>query len=119
MSSDRGRVTRLVRYPVKACGGEPLDSCEVAVDGLRNDRVLAVAVGDRIVTQRELPVLAAVRQGLDDTTARLDLSFPGTPTAPVRRSLLRAGPQLHAIAVCCAKLSAPSPTVGDVAVADG
>lgn len=91
MSSDRGRVTRLVRYPVKACGGEQLDSCEVAVDGLRNDRVLAVVVGDRIVTQRELPVLAAVRPALDDTTARLDLSFPGTD--PVHGVVRTDGPR--------------------------
>ena len=71
------RVARLTRYPVKACGGEALGLCEVGAAGLRNDRVLAVVVDDRIVTQREFATLARVRPGLDDATGRLTLSCSG------------------------------------------
>jgi uncharacterized protein YcbX len=75
-----GRVARLARYPVKACGGEALEVCDVGAAGLRNDRVLAVVVGDRIVTQREFATLARVRPVLDDATGRLTLSCDGTET---------------------------------------
>jgi uncharacterized protein YcbX len=71
------RVTSLHRYPVKACAGEPLDAAEVRVDGLRNDRGLAVVADGVVLTQREHPVLARVRPVLDDATARLTLSCDG------------------------------------------
>lgn len=97
------RVTRLARYPVKACGAEPLDAAQLGPAGLRWDRVLAVVVGDEIVTQRNHPQLARVRPTLDDavddavgdTGGDLKLRLGGipqleevagvvTPTGPVR-----------------------------------
>lgn len=71
------RVTALRRYPVKACSAEHLDSASVGVDGLLHDRMLAVVVGDRIVTQREFPRLARVRPSLDDATGLLRLAYDG------------------------------------------
>ena len=75
------RVTALRRYPVKACAGEDLDRAAVGVAGLRNDRVLAVVVDGRIVTQREFARLARVRPALDDAGARLTLAYDGQGTA--------------------------------------
>ncbi|CAN5457338.1 MOSC N-terminal beta barrel domain-containing protein [soil metagenome] len=71
------RVTALRRYPVKACAAEHLTSTLVGVDGLPGDRLLAVTVGDEIVTQRELPRLARVRPTLDDATGLLHLAYDG------------------------------------------
>lgn len=71
------RVTALRRYPVKACAPEHLETVTVDGDGLAGDRVLAVAVGDRIVTQRELARLACVRPTLDDATGLLHLVHDG------------------------------------------
>ncbi len=76
-SGDETHVDRLVRYPVKACGGEQLTVAEVGHAGLRFDRVLAVVVGDEIVTQREHAALARVRPALDDATRRLTLDLDG------------------------------------------
>jgi uncharacterized protein YcbX len=75
--SQRATVVSVRRYPVKACAGESPAVADVREDGLRNDRVLAVVSGDRIVTQRELPRLARVRPALDDETGRLTLSYDG------------------------------------------
>jgi uncharacterized protein YcbX len=69
-------VTRLSRYPVKACAGEDLTTAEVDEAGVRHDRLLAVVVGSQVVTQRELPQLARVQPVLDDATMRLTLSMP-------------------------------------------
>jgi uncharacterized protein YcbX len=71
------RITALRRYPVKACAPEHLETATVGGDGFVGDRVLAVAVGDRIVTQRELPRLARVRPTLDDRTGLLRLAHDG------------------------------------------
>ena len=71
------RLTSLHRYPVKACAGEALTEARLDVDGVRHDRLLAVAVGDRIVTQREHPALSRVRPALDDVTALLTLDCDG------------------------------------------
>jgi uncharacterized protein YcbX len=77
MTRAEARVVRLARFPVKGCAAEPLTEAQVGVAGLRNDRWLAVVVDDRIVTQREHPVLARVQPVLDDATAELTLSWPG------------------------------------------
>jgi uncharacterized protein YcbX len=71
------RVGRLARYPVKACEPELLEVVELGPAGLRHDRVLAVTVGEEIVTQREHPQLARVRPVLDDGTSLLGLAFDG------------------------------------------
>jgi uncharacterized protein YcbX len=71
------RVTALRRYPVKACAPEHLTTATVGVDGLRGDRLLAVTVGDRIITQREFARLARVRPTLDDATGLLRLAYDG------------------------------------------
>lgn len=70
-------VTALRRYPVKACAPEHLGTTTVRVDGLVGDRLLAVTVGDRIVTQREFARLALVRPSLDDATGLLHLAYDG------------------------------------------
>lgn len=70
-------ITALRRYPVKACAPEHLETTTVDVDGFPGDRLLAVTVGDRIVTQREFARLARVRPRLDDTTGLLHLEYDG------------------------------------------
>lgn len=95
MGSVGVRVTRLARFPVKACGAEPLDEAEVTTAGLVGDRILAVVVGDRVATQREHPVLAAVRPVLDDASGVLSLSVVATGAAeepPARAVVRRQGP---------------------------
>ncbi|MEO5708354.1 MAG: MOSC domain-containing protein [Nocardioidaceae bacterium] len=71
------RVTALRRYPVKGCAGELLTTTPIGVDGFPGDRLLAVTVGDRIVTQREFARLALVRPALDDATGLLHLAYDG------------------------------------------
>lgn len=71
------RVSRLARYPVKACGAEPLEVAELGPAGVRHDRALAVVVGDEIVTQREHPRLALVRPSLCDTGEQAVLRLAG------------------------------------------
>jgi uncharacterized protein YcbX len=92
MSVEGARVSRLARYPVKGCAAEPLEDAEVRPTGLAGDRALAVVVGDRVATQREIPELALVRPVLDDAAGLVTLTFrrPGAaPTdstqGPVRR----------------------------------
>jgi uncharacterized protein len=85
------RVVRLARFPVKACAAELRDEVEAGVSGLRNDRVLAVVAGDRILTQREVPALARVRPSLDDATARLTLAVEG-PAGVVQGRVTTQGP---------------------------
>lgn len=85
------RVAQLARFPVKGCAAEQLDQVEAGVAGLRNDRVLAVADDDRILTQRELPALARVRPSLDDDAAHLRLSVDG-PLEPVQDEVRTDGP---------------------------
>jgi uncharacterized protein YcbX len=70
-------VSRLTRFPVKACGAEPLEEAQVTTSGLAGDRLHAVVVGDRVATQREHPVLAVVRPVLDDAVGVLSLSLGG------------------------------------------
>ena len=61
----------------------------MAVDGLRNDRVMAVVVDGRVVTQREHPELSRVWPVLDDATGVLTLSVAGSD--PVSGRLLLEG----------------------------
>ena len=84
-------MAQLARFPVKGCAAELPTEVEVGSAGLRNDRVLAVVDGDRVLTQRELPELARVRPVLEDTTGRLTLSVPG-PLEPVRDAVRSEGP---------------------------
>jgi uncharacterized protein len=101
MGTDAARVTRLARFPVKACGAEPLEEALVTGSGLAGDRVLAVVVGDRVATQREHPVLATVRPVLEDGSGRLSLSIAraacsacagGPLEGPARGVVRRDGP---------------------------
>jgi uncharacterized protein YcbX len=87
-------VTRLTRFPVKACAAEPLEEAQVTTSGLAGDRLLAVVVEDRVVTQREHPVLAAVRPLLVDDAGVLSLSIRGAGHPhqdPVRGAVRRDG----------------------------
>ena len=51
-------VAELWRYPVKSMGGERLESCEFALEGIPGDRVVHVEdARGRLVTSRSRPGL--------------------------------------------------------------
>ncbi|MGP4003747.1 MOSC domain-containing protein [Streptomyces sp. 8N706] len=93
------RVRRLVRYPIKGCAGEDIDSASLFPGrGLPGDRVLAIANGHRPVphaghwapteTFARLTTdtgLLRLGVGFDDATATVTLHHPGR--APVTVSL--------------------------------
>lgn len=92
MSPDGVRVASLTRYPVKACAGEDLEVTELGPAGVPGDRVLAVAVGDAIVTQRDLAGLALVVPRLREASGRLGLSLGGAGALdPVEGTLDTSG----------------------------
>lgn len=60
-------VHSLHYYPIKACGGITVDRASVGPTGLEHDRVFTVVDDDGVcLTQREHPVLAAVRVAVLD-----------------------------------------------------
>jgi uncharacterized protein YcbX len=67
-------VAEIWRYPVKSMGGEPLEGCELTLDGIPGDRVVHVE-DDRgkVVTSRSRPglLLHQARLG-DDGEPRVD-----------------------------------------------
>jgi uncharacterized protein YcbX len=69
------RVTALNIYPVKSCGGIPLQRARLTATGFEHDRQwLIVHPSGRFVTQREVPHLALIRPALMD--GRLQLRAP-------------------------------------------
>lgn len=71
-----GRLTAIHVYPVKSCGAVELDRVEIASTGLRGDRLFQVVdADDNPVTQRQQPMLAAVRPAFTD--AGLTLAADG------------------------------------------
>lgn len=83
-------VSALHCYPIKSCGGIPLDVAAVDDRGIRNDREFMV-VGEtgRFLSQRELPRMALIRPELRD--GRLTLQAPGVP--PVSLLCAEDGPR--------------------------
>jgi len=69
------KVGALYVYPVKACGGVAVDEAALGPLGLEHDRRFAFVHPDgTALTQREQPLLAAVRPALDRNALRLDFA---------------------------------------------
>jgi uncharacterized protein len=65
-------VTALNIYPVKSCGGIPLQRARLTATGFAHDRQwLIVRPNGRFVTQREVPHLALIRPALEEGTLQL------------------------------------------------
>jgi uncharacterized protein len=86
-------VSALVYYPVKGCGGIPVDHTEITMTGPPDDRLFAVVGTDGVtVWQGEVPRMATVRARLVHDGTKLALSAPGAdeltvdvdPDGPVR-----------------------------------
>lgn len=72
-------VTELYIYPVKGLGGLELDSAIITRTGLEYDRHwMIVMPNGRMVTQRQIPQLAAISTAL--TADTLELMAPGHPS---------------------------------------
>jgi uncharacterized protein YcbX len=69
-------ITAINAYPIKSCRGVPLGSAEIDRLGLVGDRrLMLVDAGNRFISQREIPGLAAIVPTLDGST--LVVSTPG------------------------------------------
>ena len=66
-------ISRLYCYPIKSCGGIPLDAARVSLRGILHDRAFAVVdtKTHKVLTQREVPKLCLVRTEIDGE----DLAF--------------------------------------------
>ncbi|MGC7093518.1 MOSC domain-containing protein [Amycolatopsis lurida] len=72
------KISKLVHYPVKGCGGVELPVAELTAAGIRHDRTFMAAAPDGTFrSQRRYPVLAAARVEVLDDGARLRLRAPG------------------------------------------
>jgi hypothetical protein len=68
------RIAALCAYPVKSCGAVALEEAALGPLGFANDRRFAFVGADgRTLTQRDQPLLAAIRPQLDAHGLRLDL----------------------------------------------
>jgi len=71
-------------YPVKSCRGIPLETANVGITGLLDDRHwMMVRPNGRFVTQRELPRMALIETRVD--AEGLTLGAPGMQALQVRR----------------------------------
>jgi uncharacterized protein len=78
------RVTSLHYYPVKSCGGTPMQHATIDARGFVDDRGWLVTTADGVfLTQREMPRLALIHPRTDG--GALMLSAPGVPALCVRR----------------------------------
>jgi uncharacterized protein YcbX len=78
-----GYVSSLTTYPIKGCRGIDLTRVELGPAGLAQDRRYALVGADGvIVTQRTVPVLAAVRVTLTDAGLVLDAPGAGPLVVP-------------------------------------
>ncbi|MET0234134.1 MAG: MOSC N-terminal beta barrel domain-containing protein [Kibdelosporangium sp.] len=90
----RAQVVELVRYLVKGCAGESLDSVAAGPMGLADDRLFMVVDGNgKFVTQRTRPRMAVVRPTLGEGT--LTLSAAGIQD--LRFDIVADGDQLEVI----------------------
>lgn len=68
-------VTGLFIYPVKSMQGIALDEATLTAKGLLNDRLwMVVKENGRFVTQRDIPRMALVNTGLDETGLTLSIA---------------------------------------------
>jgi len=59
------RITSLTQYPIKSCGGMPLEHAEIDESGLRGDRLLfLIDENGEALSQRGLPRMALIRPSL-------------------------------------------------------
>jgi MOSC domain-containing protein len=78
------RVMSLYYYPVKSCGGTPIQHATIDGRGFVEDRAWMVTDGDGLfLTQRDMPRLALIRPCADADA--LVLSAPGMPPLRVIR----------------------------------
>lgn len=104
-------LTALNIYPVKSCGGIPLQSARVSDTGLADDRHwMLVRPNGRFVTQRELPRMALIRTAV--TADALELSAHDMPPL----SVPRRAPG-HALAIVVWKFSGGGIDCGEEAAA--
>ncbi|WP_133645711.1 MOSC domain-containing protein [Paraburkholderia flava] len=74
-------VSALFVYPVKSCGGIPLESALLESHGLAWDRHWMVIDRDgHFVSQRQYPAMALIHPVLSISTGMLELSAPGADT---------------------------------------
>ena len=76
MAKTVGKISSLTQYPVKSCGGMPLEHAEIDESGLRGDRLLFLVdeSGDAL-SQSGLPRMALIRPNL--VGSELSVSAPG------------------------------------------
>ena len=76
-------ISGLTIYPVKSMQGIELESAELTLHGLQNDRrFMVVRANGRFVTQRDLSRLALVQTSLDEDGIVLSLDGHGSVTVP-------------------------------------
>ena len=71
------RVTGLLVYPVKSCGGISVQSWPISEGGLMYDRQWMVMQGNRVITQKKEPMLSMIQPSIDLERKVMTLSFPG------------------------------------------
>lgn len=76
-------ISGLTIYPVKSMQGIELESAELTLHGLQNDRrFMVVRANGRFVTQRDLSRLALVQTSLDEDGIVLSMDGHGSVTVP-------------------------------------
>lgn len=91
-------VKELWRYPVKSLAGEPLSEAEIALDGIRGDRLVHVSGPHGVITSRSKPLLLGHRGTLGEDG---ELLIDGIPAAaPESLAAIReaAGPDARLVA---------------------
>jgi uncharacterized protein YcbX len=72
-------VSALYCYPIKSCGGIPLQVAEIGQKGIHGDRVfMVVDLAGRFISQREQPRMALIRPILREDGA-VTVTAPGMP----------------------------------------
>jgi len=80
-------ISGLTIYPVKSMKGIELESAELTLHGLQNDRrFMVVRANGRFVTQRDLSRLALVQTSLDEDGIVLSMDGHGSVTVPFKKA---------------------------------
>jgi uncharacterized protein YcbX len=83
-------LSQLYVYPIKSCGGIPLEASEVDERGLRHDRRwMVVDENGWFISQRELPRMALIRVPIEPD--RLVVDAPGMPPLELPLSYTSGG----------------------------
>ena len=76
-------VSALYFYPIKSCGGLPLEVAEIGPRGIQGDRAfMLVDASGNFITQREQPRMALIRPAVTND-GRLSINAPGMPTLDI------------------------------------